>query len=114
MQIKVLMDAVLCYDILSIYEVKLDNSTDLDIRNKLENQIEELEKQLNETLGYDRAKEIYTSEQYDKLYQANKKIFDEVQKSKDNEAQKLNKERFEAKKELNKVFFNEELGEIKI
>ena len=102
------------FDDLSILEVKESFCLNWDIREKLENQIQELEKQLNETLGYTKSKEIYNSEEYEKLYKLNKQIFDEVEKIKDSEIQKLNKKRFEAKKQLNKIFFGEELGEIKI
>lgn len=107
-------DIIQKYDELSILEIKFDLCFILETRWKLNAQIEELEEQLNKNLGYDMARKIYGSKEYDNLYNANKAIFNEVEKNKNNEAQKLNKERFEAKKELNKVFFNEELGEIKI
>lgn len=111
--INILVDEAYAFDYLSILEIKKNK----DIRNQeiwlsclenLRNQFE-IKKWIS----------MITSEEYKEIVKANKLTFDAVEKAKNNEvgAQYVdfcNYQRYVAKQNFQKKFFNEELAEQKI
>lgn len=106
-----------CYDRLSIIEVKrIYQPLNLDLLH----QLNEIQEEISLVLGYEFAHNIYSSEEYQKLYNANLEIFkliDRLNKGELNLGKEINDknyERFLAKNNLQKHFFNKSIGEIKI
>ena len=68
------------FDRLSILEIKKFNSENPAQKIDLQEQIEELQSQINSSIGRDLAKKIYESEEYSELYNTNFKIFELIDK----------------------------------
>ncbi len=119
------------YDRLSILELKRGITKDVDKQNQLFGQIEELESLLNNEIGYDKAKKIHDSYEYKVLASANQDIFKMIDSL--NEESKggnlipdeeliylarhinfMNYQRFLAKENLQKKFFDNEIKEVKV
>lgn len=120
MIIKIEIQAAEAFDRLTILECKLNSTDDLQIKANIKQQIENLQRQINIAIGYDKAKEIYNSIQYFNLYTSNLIIFDlldQVNQKKEMDAAVVNDEnyrRYICKNELNNKFFNGKLEEIKV
>ena len=134
--ISILIQESEAYDRLTVLEIKLQEAKDNnspELVQKLLDQIEDLEREINRAIGYDFAKQINYSKECEKLYDTNKNIFyaiDELTRlSKldllsDEQMHKLaelgiainnrNYERFLAKKALQEKFFAGKIEEIKI
>lgn len=107
------------FDRLSILEIKKFESRKIEEKFKLDNQVEYLERQINNAIGYDLAQKIYCSDFYTNLYNINFALFEKIDKLKEKdfsgrEFNDLNYKRFTSKQELQKEFFKNELEEIKI
>lgn len=107
------------FDRLSIIEVKIFNRP--IEKEKLIIQKQEQQEDINNTIGYDLAKEIYCSPEYMKLYNENFNLFSLVDLVKKEDKQSVGYKidqgvysRFLAKKELQNKFFSEELNEVKV
>lgn len=121
MMLKISVEPGAAFDILSILSVKaamkgiLDQSID-----ELSKQGEFLIKEIDDQISHERTVEICESEEFKKLTEINALIFlkiDACHNGSDITAQemdKLNYQRFLAKSELQKKFFNEDIKEIKI
>jgi hypothetical protein len=106
-------------DRLSILQVKLSKTTDIQIKENLQEQIEILEQEISIDIGRDFAVQIYNSKEYKNLYEVNKKLFELVDLTQKDKglAGEVNREvynRHLAKKELQSKFSNEEYKEVKI
>jgi hypothetical protein len=106
------------FDRLSILEVKKINSSPLQ-QQTIQKQIQELQEIISKGIGSIRAMQIYRSPEYKHLLEINSKLFLYVEKAKKNEvtAKQVDDEvynRHLAKKNIQKVFFNNEMNEIKI
>lgn len=111
--IKISVEEGAAFDILSILEIKLCECPEPARREQLRNQIQLLQSEINQAIGYDLGKKIYCSDFYTSLYNANFAVFEQIDKEK-SKADLLNFDRFKAKQALQKEFFSKELEEIKI
>ena len=107
------------FDELAILEVKKYFCDDPVKKQTIQDQIEELSEQINIGIGYDKAKEIYTSEEYTKLYTINFELFvffDKIKKEKRDalEADSMNYQRHLIKNKLQEKFFGGINSEIKL
>lgn len=117
--IKISVSEGAAFDILSIFEIKKAQAISVDKKENIVKQIEELMIEINSQLGYDLAKRIYHSTEYNALYSVNMRLFELIDLSKKTkmDAETLdsaNYQRFLAKEVLQKSFFGGGLNEIKI
>jgi len=101
-------------NILSILKIKQSKAKDQKLKKHLGKQIRILIEEINEAISYKLTKEIYCSKFYMDLFDANLNIFESVDKFKDSEPAQLNMKRIDAKRIIQKRFFGEPLGEIKL
>lgn len=111
--IKISVEPGAAFDILSILEIKRLECDGAERKQKLKSQIENLQSEINDAIGYDLARKIYRSEFYTNLYNANCAVFEQINKQK-SEADLLNYQRFLSKKALQEEFFKKEIEEIKL
>lgn len=107
------------FDRLSILEVKYNKTNNLDIKNNLNKQIEELKAQINLAIGHDLEKLIYNSKLYKNLYNTNYKLYEFVDLAKKDQIKASEVDNYVyirhlAKKELQEEFFNNSFEEVKI
>lgn len=111
--LKISVDYGYAFDMLAILEVK--NS----FLNKKNDNYIKLYNEIETQIGSEKINTILKSKQYQNLIITNKKVFDLVDKAqKDNglakQVDSANYERYTSKVNLQKVFFNAEITEIKI
>ncbi len=118
--IKISVDVSAAFDILSIFQVKLAYC-DGEKKEQINNKKDKLWDEIVQCLSPKLVVSIYKSDEYKNLYNCNKQIFEILDKAKKEpktiymeDVDYLNYDRFKAKQELQKKFFNKELGEIKI
>lgn len=107
------------FDRLSILEIKKNNAPNAEIKIKLQNQILELEAQINNEIGYNKAREVYESLFYNNLFNVNATLFDLFDKCKAGgmdalEPDKWNISRHRAKNDLQEKFFGSKTEEVKL
>lgn len=111
------LDEAYVFDILSIYEVKIDKSTG-DKKEALLQSHRALMEEITHQIGTDVFNQVIASELYVDLKNANNKVFDLVDRANESELAKetadANYERFIKKTELQTRFFKNKLSEVKI
>ena len=116
--IKICFDESYVFDLLSIYEVKIDYSIDLDKKIKLQQSYDLLKSEIAETIGDKLVIDILSSDEYAQLKQSNKIVFDLVDRANETKLSKLtadaNYMRYLNKISLQNKFFNTTLTEVKI
>lgn len=115
--IKISLDEAYVYDILSIYAVKIENSEG-EKKEKSLDSFNKLSEEIIEQIGIDKHHSIINSTAYFDLKQANKEVFDLVDRAGETYLSKLtaeaNYKRYIKKIELQNKFFNTEITEVKI
>lgn len=118
--IKISVDEGYAFDILSIFEVKVNNCTDTAKVQSSKDGFYKLHEELLNQLGYVKMYEIINSQEYRDLYNENLTTFtlvdkirasDEVSIGKDIDLNNLR--RFECKRKLQSRFFNTNMVETK-
>jgi len=116
--IKISLDESYVFDLLSIYEVKIESATDLEKKNKLQWSYNFLELEIIESIGKFLFNSIISSKEYSDLKSANKIVFDLVDRAHESELSKLtsdaNYTRYLYKIELQQKFFENLVTEVKI
>lgn len=111
--IKITVDEAYAFDYYSILEIKKENKSDVSKLVKI------IEKDLIDSIGYEKFTLIKNSYEYKNLYLSNKETFEAVDKAKNDGVKasyvdKCNYQRMICKKELQKKFFSEDLTEQKV
>jgi hypothetical protein len=115
--IKISLDEAYVYDILSIYAVKIENSEGEKKQRSLDS-FNKLSEEIQNQIGISKHHSIINSTAYFDLKQANKQVFDLVDRADETYLSKLtadaNYKRYQKKVELQTKFFNNEVSEVKI
>lgn len=116
--IRISLDESYVFDLLSIYEVKIESANDLTKKNKLQQSYNLLELEIVESIGKKLFNEIISSKEYSDLKFTNKIVFDLVDRAHESELSKLtsdaNYTRYLHKIELQQKFFENLVTEVKI
>jgi hypothetical protein len=116
--IKISLDESYVFDLLSIYDVKIDCSNENDKRDKLIQSYINLQNEIIESIGKKLFDSIISSNEYIELKNSNKLVFDLVERANETELSKLtadaNYKRYLNKIALQKQYFNNELTEVKL
>lgn len=115
--LKITLDEAYVFDLLSIYQVKLDKS--IDERKKLiENSYNNLSDEIINQIGIKLYNEIIQSVEYENLLKSNKNVFDLVDRCDETplskETANANFDRYNKKIILQNKFFKDKLTEIKL
>ncbi len=107
------------YDKLSVLEIKYLKCQDIKKKQQIHEQLQSLQVEINMSISYDKAIQIYHSPEYKILWNINKELFEIVDKIETEEIDakipfRLNNKRFQAKNTLQKKFFNKDTNEIKL
>ena len=114
--IDIAVDEAYAFDMLSILAVKYDKTENEGNLKKFNLFESEIEQKVGKGLFYD----VVVSMEYSNLYHANLKLFELIDQIKTDDSIKakkiddLNYARWEAKRDLQKKFFNQEIKEVKI
>lgn len=113
-----LLDWGAWFDILSIYNVKINSCSGQNKQKNIQN-FNNLANFIIEDIGTSRFNEIIESDEYKNLYEANKTVFELVELAKLDKipasvVDKNNYFRFVKKTELQKKYFKNEVKEVKI
>jgi len=115
--IKISLDEAYVYDILSIYAVKIENSEGEKKEKSLES-FNKLSEEIQNQIGITKHHSIINSSAYFDLKQANKEVFDLVDRAGETYLSKLtadaNYKRYTKKVELQNKFFDNQITEVKI
>jgi hypothetical protein len=115
--LKISLDEAYVFDLLSIYQVKIDKSHGHK-RDALKKSEKIITDEIISQIGNDLYNEIILSKEYDELKQSNRNVFDLVDRANETELSKLtadaNYDRYEKKMMLQSKFFQEKLNEVKI
>jgi hypothetical protein len=116
--IKISLDESYVFDLLSINEVKLESTNDLNKKTILQNSYNSLKTEIIDSIGSDLFIEIIDSKEYLDLKMSNKHVFDLVDRANETELSKLtadaNYQRYLNKMSLQNKFFITKLTEVKI
>jgi hypothetical protein len=117
--IKISLDEGYIFDILSIYELKINKSDTIEKKNQNIENYSNLKSEIVDQIGIGLFDTIIESEEYKKLYTANSDTFDVVDKAKTDEVlasmvDKCNHVRYICKQNIQVKFFNKKLSETKI
>lgn len=114
--IKISLDEAYVFDLLSIYEVKMEKSSESKFQLNNEN-FKRLSKEIIKQIGRHHFDFIMLSEEYKKLKSSNKLVFELVERANESELSLItanaNYERYINKISLQNKFFNTNLTEIK-
>lgn len=113
-----LLDWGAWFDILSIYNVKINSCSGQNKQKNIQN-FNNLANFIIEDIGTSKFNQIIESDEYKNLYEANKTVFELVELAKEDKilasvVDKNNYFRFVKKTELQKKYFNNEVKEVKI
>ncbi len=115
--IKISLDEAYVFDLLSIYEVKFENSSD-EKKEIINKSIMILSNEIKEQIGDLLFEIIIKSSEYISLKQSNREVFKLVDRANETELSKLtadaNYKRYVEKTKLQHKFFDNKLTEIKI
>ena len=115
--IKISLDEAYVYDILSIYAVKIENSKGEKKQKSLES-FNKLSEEIQNQIGITKHHSIINSSDYFDLKQANKEVFDLVDRAGETSLSKqtaeANYKRYIKKVELQTKFFDNQITEVKI
>lgn len=117
--VTVLIDEAYAFDMLSILQVKLNESIDDQKRNSIQENYEILSNDLINQMGKDKFLAVIESSLYSELVAKNKQIFDLVDITKlmsgpPHDLWRENYNRYLTKQALQKEFFNNEILETKL
>ena len=116
--IKISLDESYVFDLLSIYEVKLSYSLDLEKKIKLQQSYDMLSKEIIDHIGVEIFTTILASNEYVELKKSNELVFKLVDRAGETELSKVtadaNYTRYLNKISLQHKFFNNALTEVKI
>lgn len=116
--IKISLDESYVFDLLSIYEVKIDCSSDDDKKNKLQISYKLLVSEIIDTIGHSLYELIISSTEYTQLKESNKIVFDLVDRAHETELSKMTADanylRYLNKVSLQTKFFDNTIMEVKI
>jgi hypothetical protein len=106
------------FDELAIFNVKINECNGLDKEKNIKN-FKNLSDQIKKQIGEKLYSEILESDEYIKLYDANLATFKKIQEVQKTtglakEVDLLNYARFLSKAELQKIYFNTDIKEVKI
>ena len=115
--LKISLDEAYVFDMLSVFDVKIINLSGEKLAKTLEKMSDMIEEVVDQ-IGKDKYQEIISSTEYEKMVDANQKVFELIDQSKfDNGLAKItddaNYDRHIAKMALQKRFFDNELTEVK-
>lgn len=115
--LKISLDEAYVFDLLSIYQVKIDKS-DGNKRDSLKKSEKIITDEIISQIGYELYNDIVHSKEYDDLKKSNRNVFDLVDRANETELSKLtadaNYDRYQKKMLLQSKFFQEKLNEVKI
>lgn len=115
--IKISLDEAYVYDILSIYAIKIENSEG-EKRQKSLDSFNKLSQEIQKQIGEDKHHSIINSSAYFDLKQANREVFDFVDRAGETSLSKqtaeANYKRYIKKVELQTKFFDNQITEVKI
>jgi hypothetical protein len=116
--LKISLDEAYVFDLLSIYHVKLENTSNKIKYNSILNSFNNLSEEIRSQIGSTLFKTIMESDEYIQLKISNQKVFKLVDRAGESELSKItaeaNYERYIKKNKLQNKFFKNELTEIKI
>jgi hypothetical protein len=116
--IKISLDESYVFDLLSINEVKLEATADLNKKTMLQNSYNSLKTEIIDSIGADLFTQIINSKEYSDLKISNQHVFDLVDRANETELSKLtadaNYQRYLNKMSLQHKFFITKLTEVKI
>jgi len=116
--IKISLDESYVFDLLSIYEVKLNNSSDLEKKTKLQQSYDALSEEIVDDIGVDLFTAIINSVEYIELRKSNELVFELVDRAGETELSKTtadaNYTRYLNKVSLQHKFFQNTLTEVKL
>lgn len=116
--IKISLDESYVFDLLSIYEVKLNYTLDLQKKTKLQQSYDILINEIVDQIGLTQLQDIKLSNEYAELRQCNELVFKLVDRADESELSKLtaeaNYQRYIKKSELQTKFFNNDIQEVKL
>ena len=115
--IKISLDEAYVFDLLSIFQVKINNFTGEKLEKTIQT-MSDLIEEIVDQVGKDLYNQIIDSSYYEELVDANQYVFDLVDQSKENDqlakiTDDANYARHVKKMALQKHFFNNELTEFK-
>jgi biotin operon repressor len=115
--LKISLDEAYVFDMLSVFDVKIKNLSGEKLAKTLEKMSDMIEEVIKQ-IGKDKYNFIISSNEYEKMVDANQKVFELIDQSKfDNGLAKItddaNYDRHIAKMALQKRFFDKELTEVK-
>jgi regulation of enolase protein 1 (concanavalin A-like superfamily) len=115
--LKISLDESYVFDLLSIYEVKLENSTGI-VNKKLNTSYQLLSDEIINQIGIDKFNQIKTSIEYEMLRNTNALVFELVDRAHESELStitaKANYDRYLKKIAIQEKFFETEYTEIKL
>jgi hypothetical protein len=109
--IKISLDESYVFDILTIYQVKINKSTDKEIHI---NNFNKLFEEISDKIGKEKMKQITNSQEYDNLFKANMATFDLVDRVKSNPHLGLAVDQSNYDRYLRKVALQEKFFELKV
>lgn len=116
--LKISLDEAYVFDLLSIYEVKIEKCLDLNKKGILIKSYENLLSEICDQIGKELFEKVIKSSVYNDLKESNSKVFDLVERANENPLAKntaeANYERYIHKKTLQNKFFYKDLNEIKL
>ena len=115
--LKISLDEAYVFDMLSVFDVKIKNLDGEKLSKTLEKMSDMIEEVIDQ-IGKDKYYEIANSYEYKKMVEANQRVFELIDESKNDTGlakitDDANFDRHIAKIELQKKFFNNELTEVK-
>lgn len=115
--LKISLDEAYVFDMLSVFDVKIKKLTGEKLLTTLE-KYSDMAKEVIDQLGTDKYNEITLSDEYKKMIDANMKVFELIDESKNDTGlakatDDANYERHIAKMALQKTFFDGQLTEVK-
>jgi hypothetical protein len=115
--IKVSLDEGYIFDMVAILEIKSKIFTGEKLQKALDS-LYDMVDEIVEQIGKDKFNQIINSNEYQNLFQANKQVFDLIDKAKSSEGlsketDDANYERYLRKIDLHKKFFNDNILEVK-
>lgn len=115
--IKISLDEAYVFDILSIFQVKVSKFTGEKLLKTLES-MSDLKEEIIAQIGTDLFDRIVSSKVYNNLLKANENVFDLVDKAANSDGlakmvDEANHERYIYKQNLQTLFFNTDITEVK-
>lgn len=115
--LKISLDESYVFDILSIYEIKINKSTG-EKQEILTKSYKLLENEIISQIGYDKYNQVKSSNEYDLLRISNSNVFDLVDRAHESELSKItadaNYERYLHKISIQSKFFETKHTEVKL